>query len=74
MQYSHSEAVQPYIVASTCLARGLELCLVQGEPELGYQALGHGYAICHRYIRYHKNDIAAGLCCCIVVCVAVALK
>lgn len=48
LQYSHSEAVQPYIQAKMLLYTGLELCLERGQHQLGYQALARGYALCHR--------------------------
>lgn len=48
LEYRHSEVVQPYIQAKLCLAAGLELCCVKGQPKLGYQALARGYALCHR--------------------------
>lgn len=48
LQYSHSEAVQPYIQAKMLLYTGLELCLERGQHQLGCQALARGYALCHR--------------------------
>jgi hypothetical protein len=48
LQYRHSAVVQPYIQAKMCLAAGLELCVEKGQPQLGYQALARGYALCHR--------------------------